>query len=103
MKTHANSAMKPILLKPHLGTNHSEKANPDESYFQRLAEKAKQQRLDEIGAIYQRKMNVVEALYEVAVLVAQNQKADTIEESPIMPAARILVNRCFVPSRIWLA
>ena len=90
MKTLANSAMKPSLLKRHLDTNHSNMGR-DKSYFHQLGENVKRQRLDKTGTIYQRKTGVVKASYEVALLVAKNMKAHTIGESLVMPAAKILV------------
>ena len=55
MKTLANSVMKPSLLQRHLDTNHPDKKDRNKSYFQRLSENAKRQRLDKTGIIYQRK------------------------------------------------
>ena len=51
-KTLSNSAMKFTLLKRHLVTNHVKEKQQDESYFQRLEENAKRQRLDKTGVIY---------------------------------------------------
>ena len=51
MKTLANSAVKPSLLQRHLHTNHSDKKDRDKSYFQRLGECVKRQRLDKTGTI----------------------------------------------------
>nr|CAB3267853.1 zinc finger BED domain-containing protein 5-like [Phallusia mammillata] len=91
MKTLSNSAMKPSLLKRHLETNHPTKKDQDLSYFQRLGEKAKQQRIDKTGAVYQSSSGNVKASFEVSLLVAQNMNAHTIAESLIMPAAKILI------------
>ena len=41
----------------------------------------KRQRLKKTGVIYQKKKGVVKASYEVALLVAKNMKAFTIDES----------------------
>ena len=83
--------MKPSLLKRHLVTNHVKEKEPDESYFQRLGENAKRQRLDKTGVICQKIKGVVKASYEVALLVAKNMKAHTIGESLVTPAAKIFV------------
>ena len=40
MKTLSNASMKPSLLQRHLGTNHADKKNQDQSYFQRLEREA---------------------------------------------------------------
>ena len=63
----------------------------NESYFQRLGENAKRQRLDKSGVIYQKKKGVVKASFEAALLVAKSMKALAIGESLVMPAAKILV------------
>ena len=91
MKTLSNSAMKPSFLKLHLVANHVKEKEQDDSYFQRLGENAKIQRLDKSGVIYQKKKGVVKASYEVALLVAKSMKAHTIDECLVMPAAKILV------------
>ena len=91
MKTLFDLLMKPSLLKRYLVTNHVEEKEQDESYFHRLGENAKRQRLDKTGVIYQKKKGVAKASYEVALLVAKNMKAHTIGESLVMPAAKILV------------
>ena len=87
MKILSNSAMKPSLLKLHLATNHVKEKEQDESYFQRLGENAKKQRLDKSGVIYQKKKGVVKASYEVA----KSMKVLAICESLVMPAVKILV------------
>ncbi|XP_068235570.1 zinc finger BED domain-containing protein 5-like [Palaemon carinicauda] len=92
MKSLSNAAMKPSLLKRHLETNHADKKDRDQSYFQRLGENVKWQRMDKTGQIYQKGAGIVKGSYEVALLVAKNMKAHTIAESIIMPAAKILVS-----------
>ena len=87
MKTLSNSAMKPSLLKSHLATNHVKEKEQDESYFQRLGENAKRQRLDKSSVIHQKKNGVVKASYEVA----KSMKALAIGESLVVQAAKILL------------
>ena len=53
--------MKPILLKRHLEKNHPNKINADESYFQRLADNVKRQRMEKMGQMQQKSANVVAA------------------------------------------
>ena len=91
MKTIANSAMKPSLIQRHLDTNHPDKKNQNESFFQRFGEHVKRQRLDNTGTIYQRRKGVVKASYEVTFLIAKNLKALTIGENLILSAAKMLV------------
>ena len=91
MKTLSNAAMKPSLLKQHLLSNHAEKQDKDRSYFERLGENARTQRLDQTGQYHQKKVGIVKASYEVSLLVAQSMKAHTIAETLVLPAAKMLV------------
>ena len=68
MKTLSKSATKPSLFKRHLVKNHVKEKEQDESYFQRLGENAKRQRLNKAGVIYREKKSVVKASYEIALL-----------------------------------
>lgn len=60
---------------------HADKKDRDQSYFQRLGENVKRQRMDKTGQIYQKGAGIVKASYEVAFLVAKNKKAHTIAVS----------------------
>lgn len=91
MKTLSNEAMKPSLLKLHFETKHADKKDRDQSYFQRLGENVKRQRLDKSGQIHQKAEGIVKASYEVAFLVAKQMKAHTTAEFLVMPVAKILV------------
>ena len=55
MKTLSDLAMKASFFRLRLVTNHVKEKEQDESYFQRLGENAKRQRLDKSGVIYQKK------------------------------------------------
>ena len=68
MKTLSDSAMKPNLLKRHLELNHSNEKDRDKSYFQRLGENVKRQRLDQTGQSYQKSDGILHASYEVSLL-----------------------------------
>ncbi|XP_029637972.1 SCAN domain-containing protein 3-like [Octopus sinensis] len=81
MKSISNAAMKPSLLKRHLETNHMDKKDRDQGYFQRLGENVKRQRIYKTGQIYQKRAGIVKASYEVVLLEAKNMKAHTIAES----------------------
>ena len=94
LKTLCNAAMKPSLLKRHLERNHPNKMNADKSYFQRLADNVKRQRMDKTGQMQQKSKDVV-AAYEIALLVAEQKQPHTIAESLILPGAKILVKRVF--------
>ena len=90
LKTLCNAATKPSLLKRHLERNHPNKMNADKSYFQRLADTVKRQRMDKTGQMQQKSKDVVAASYEIALLVAEKKQPRTIAESPILPGAKIL-------------
>ena len=93
MKILPNAAMKPSLLKRHLETNQGDNLNRDQIYFQRLGKNVKRQRVDKTGQIQQKDIEVVEASYELAFLVAKTMKAHAIAEFLEMPASKILVKR----------
>ena len=95
LKTLCNAAMKPSLLKRHLERNHPNKMNADKSYFQRLADNVKRQRMDKTGQMQQKSKDIVAASYEIALLVAKQKQSHTIAESLILPGVKILVKRVF--------
>ena len=95
LKTLCNAAMKPSLLKRHLERNHPNKMKADESYFQRLADNVKRQRMGKTGQTQQKSKDVVAASCEIALLVAEQKQRDTLAESLILPGAKILVKRVF--------
>ena len=83
--------MKPNLLRRHLESNHTNKINRDKSYFKRLGENVKRQRMDHTHQFYQNNAGIVKASYELSLLLAQNKQAHVIAKSLILPAAKILV------------
>ena len=90
IKTLNNLAMRSSLLKRHLESNHSDKKDRDKSYFPRLGENVKRQRLDQTGRSYQKSTGILHASYEVSLLIAKNMKAPTIAENLVLPAAKLL-------------
>ena len=95
LKTLCNAAMKLSLLKRHLERNHPNKMNADKSYFQRLADNVKRQRMDKTGQMQQKSKDIVAASYEITLLVAEQKQPHTIAESLILLGAKILVKRVF--------
>ena len=93
MKTIPNGAIKPSLLKRYLDSNHPEKKDKNESYFERLGENVKKHRLDLTGQNYYKMAGIVKASYEVYLIVAQNTKTHTIAESLVLLAAKTLVRK----------
>ena len=76
-----NAAMKPSLLKRHLERNHPNKMNADKSYFQRLADNIKRQRMDKTSQMQQKSEDVVAASFKIALLVAEQKQLHTIAVS----------------------
>ena len=87
--------MKPSLLKRHLERNNQNKTKADESYFQRMADNVKRQRMDKTVQMQQKSADVVATSFEIAVLMAKQKQPHTIAESLILPGAKILVKRVF--------
>ena len=87
--------MKPSFLKRYSERNHPNKMNADKSYFQRLADNVKRQRIDKTGQMQQKSADVVAASLEIALLVAEQKQPHTIAEPVILPGAKILVKRVF--------
>ena len=101
LKMLCNVAMKPRLLKHHLERNYPKKMNADESYFQRLADNIKRQRMGKACQMQQKSKDVVVAASnEIALLVAEQKQSQTIVESLTLPGAKILVKRVFVQQAI---
>ena len=68
MKTLSNVTIKPSLLQRHLGTNHADKKNQDQSYFQWLAENVKRQRLAKTGLFHQKGAEIVKVSVKLDLL-----------------------------------
>ena len=60
-----------------------------------MADNVKRQRMDKTGQMQQKRKDVVEASYEIALLVAEQKQPHTIAESLFLPGAKILVKRVF--------
>ena len=84
--------MKPSLLRWHLEFNHTNKINRDKSYFKRLGENVKRQRMDHTGQFYQNNAGIVKASYELSFLLAQNKQAHNVAKSLILPGAKTFRN-----------
>ena len=91
MKTLSNAALKPSLLRRHLESNHADKMNRDKSYFERLKENVKRQRMDHTSQFFQNNVGIVKVFHEVSLLVAQNKKDPVIAKSLTLPTAKILI------------
>lgn len=92
-KTLGNDSLKPSLLTRHLERAHPEFKDKDLNFFKRKEEVLKKQRLDPSGRIFQQNSAVVQASYEVSLMIAKQKKAHTIGENLVLPAAKAMV-RC---------
>ena len=78
------------LLKRHLESNHTEKRTKIEVILSGLGRTKKTVHRPD-RPVFQKKIGVVKASYEVSLLEAQNMKAHTIAESLFLPAVKTLV------------
>ena len=90
-----NAAMKPSLPKRHFERNHPNEINAHESYFQRLADNVKRQRMNKTGQMQKKSADVVAASFEIGLLVTKQKQPHNIAESLSLPGAKILVERVF--------
>lgn len=77
-KTLGNDSLKPSLLTRHLERAHPEFKDKDLNFFKRKEEVLKKQRLDPSGRIFQQNSAVMQASYEVSLMIAKQKKAHTI-------------------------
>ena len=85
-KTLSNDAMRPSRLKRHLETAHPALANKRKAFFLAKSQSLKKAKLDSSGAFQQLSSSIVEASYEIAMLIAKSKKNHTIGESLIKPS-----------------
>ena len=85
-KTLSNDAMCPSRLKLHLTTAHFALADKPKAFFVMKSHSLKKAKLDMRGTFQQRSLNVVEASYEIAMLIAKNKKSHNIGESLVKPS-----------------
>ena len=88
-KTLNNDAMHPSRLKQHLTTAHSTLANKPKAFFVIKSHFLKKAKLDISGTFQQRSSNVVEASYEITMLIAKNKKSHNIRKSLVKPSILI--------------
>ena len=85
-KTVSNDAIRPSRLKRHLTIAHSAFTNKPKAFFVMKSHSLKKAKLDMSGTFQQRSSNVVEASYEIAMLIAKNKKSHNIGESLVEPS-----------------
>ena len=85
-KTVNNDAIRPSRLKRHLTIAHSALTNKPKAFFVMKSHFLKKAKLDMSGTFQQRSSNVVEASYEIAMLIAKNKKSHNIGECLVEPS-----------------
>ncbi|XP_042216754.1 SCAN domain-containing protein 3-like [Homarus americanus] len=76
----------PQSLERHLRTTHPALADKPKAFFETKRHSLKQVKLDGSGAFRQQTSKVVEASYEIAMLIAKSKKSHNIGEFLIKPS-----------------
>ncbi|XP_068215852.1 zinc finger BED domain-containing protein 5-like [Palaemon carinicauda] len=96
-KTLSNDGMRPSRLERHLQTAHPGLVDKPKAFFETKKHTLKQVKMDDSGVFRQQSSKVVEAYYEISMLIAKSKKSHNIGETLIKPsilcaAQLILVN-----------
>ncbi|XP_076049506.1 zinc finger BED domain-containing protein 5-like [Oratosquilla oratoria] len=84
-KTLSNDGMRPSRLERHLRTSHPALVDKPKAFFETKKDTLKRAKLDDSGSFRQQSSKVVEASYEIAMLIAKSKKSHNIGESLIKP------------------
>ncbi|XP_036359422.1 zinc finger BED domain-containing protein 5-like [Octopus sinensis] len=87
-KTLSNDGMRHLCLEHHLRTTHPALADKPKAFFETKRHSLKQAKLDGSGPFRQQISMVVEASYEIAMLIAKSKKSHSIRETVIKPCSR---------------
>ncbi|XP_076045266.1 protein FAM200B-like [Oratosquilla oratoria] len=85
-KTLSNDGMRPSRLECHLRTSHPALVDKPKAFFETKKDTLKGAKLDDSGSFRQQSSKVVEASYEIAMLIAKSKKSHNIGESLIKPS-----------------
>ncbi|XP_042243354.1 SCAN domain-containing protein 3-like [Homarus americanus] len=85
-KTLSNDGMRSSRLERHLTTTHPALADKPKAFFETKRHSLKQVKLDGSGAFRQQTSKVVEASYEIAMLIAKSKTSHNIGELLIKPS-----------------
>lgn len=81
----SNDAMRPGRLERHLSTKHSALQNKPKEYFVAKSETLKRMKFDSAGSFAQSSEKVLEASYELSLLIAKAKKSHTVGETLVKP------------------
>ncbi len=82
----SNDRMRPTKLNRHLRSKHSDCVKKPVEFFQRRFEEQIKQ-VQTIHTYCKQNQKLLQASFEVAILIAKDEKAHTIGESLVLPAA----------------
>ncbi|XP_076043697.1 zinc finger BED domain-containing protein 5-like [Oratosquilla oratoria] len=85
-KTLSNDGMRPSRLERHLRTSHPALVDKPKAFFETKKDTLKRAKLDDSGSFRQQSSKVVEASYEITMLIAKSKKSHNIGESLIKPS-----------------
>ncbi|XP_008189561.1 SCAN domain-containing protein 3-like, partial [Acyrthosiphon pisum] len=81
----SNDAMRPGRLERHLITNHPSLKDKPIDFFHAKINSVKRMKLDSTGHFARENEKLMEASYEIALLIAKDKKPHTIGESLVKP------------------
>ncbi|CAB3242569.1 unnamed protein product [Arctia plantaginis] len=81
----SNDAMRPSRLERHLSTKHSALKDKPKEFFASKSASLKRMKLDSTGSFAQSSEKVLEASYELSLLIAKAKKSHTIGETLVKP------------------
>ena len=84
-KTLSNDAMRPTRLERHLTSNHPELVDKPKTYFSTKLSSLKRMKLDDSGDFRRDSAGILEASYEISLLIARGKKPHSIGESLLKP------------------
>ncbi|XP_068218989.1 protein FAM200C-like [Palaemon carinicauda] len=85
-KTLSNDGMRPSRLERHLQTAHPGLVDKPKAFFETKKHTLKQVKMDDSGVFRQQSSKVVEASYEISMLIAKSKKSHNIGETLIKPS-----------------
>lgn len=81
----SNDAMRPNRLLRHLSTKHASLKDKPKEFFAAKSKNLKRMKLDSTGSAAQSSLKVLEASYELSLIIAKEKKSHTIGETLVKP------------------
>lgn len=83
--TLSNDALRPVRLERHIHSVHPNLKDRSKAFFQTKLSTTKKMKLDSTGVFAQQNQKLVEASYDIALLIAREKKPHTIGETLVKP------------------